>query len=620
MDCVVYIKLPPYWGDAKGPVSAADGSASNIRVLLKGVPGIPQASRLFYETVCEYLKTLGFIPSNADKCLFLRAAKLDERVALLLWVDDFLFMHEKEETFASFIYSFRQRFVVPDTGTLTTFLGMTFSYANNTITVTQSNSVDVLLERAKMTDCNGSQLPCSSGTVFTKEDCPPVAENTTITEFRSLIALVNFIACWTRPDITFVTNKLCKFMSNPGEAHWKCLKTLIRYLSKTKNQGLLFGGDTASGLHGFTDSSFGDCPDTGRSTLAYVFRYGSCILSWHSKLCSYVNTCTNHAEYSALAAGAKEAEWLITLFEQLEPTVSCAPVVIYVDNSGVISMVLNPVDHKANKHIKISCHYTRELTVDRVITPQRIDTKDNLADVFTKALTGPLFNRFASMLLSPPATTATICLMTAFAKKPRYDSSDDSSLDDMYGGETPARMFYRAVKESDRAARRADRVKDEATVKEADGIDNPTSPAREADGVNAPTYSPVREYDEIKVKKEVPDHSPPTGVRPDFVQSLPPFHSEHLLTPQRVLPDDSSCAIGVPPASIQCIKCESFSTFAHSNLICAVCFSGEFKWLCKCMLNETLDHAAAKAKSQCEAQQARELHLPNQDNHDDASE
>jgi hypothetical protein len=38
------------------------------------------------------------------------------------------------------------------------------------------------------------------------------------------------------------------------------------------------------------------------------------------------------------------------------------------------------------------------------------------------------------------------------------------------------------------------------------------------------------------------------------------------------------------------------------------------------MLNETLDHAAAKAKSQCEAQQARELHLPNQDNHDDASE
>ena len=176
-------------------------------------------------------------------------------------------------------------------------------------------------------------------------------------------------------------------MSNPGEAHWKCLKTLIRYLSKTKNQGLLFGGDTASGLHGFTDSSFGDCPDTGRSTLAYVFRYGSCILSLAN--CQYLHE-------SALAAGAKEAEWLITLFEQLEPTVSCAPVVIYVDNSG--SMVLNPVDHKANKHIKISCHYTRELTVDRVITPQRIDTKDNLADVFTKALTGPLFNRFASML------------------------------------------------------------------------------------------------------------------------------------------------------------------------------------------------------------------------------
>jgi hypothetical protein len=39
MDCVVYIKLPPYWGDSKGPVSAADGGANSIRILLKGVPG-----------------------------------------------------------------------------------------------------------------------------------------------------------------------------------------------------------------------------------------------------------------------------------------------------------------------------------------------------------------------------------------------------------------------------------------------------------------------------------------------------------------------------------------------------------------------------------------------------
>jgi hypothetical protein len=276
-------------------------------------------------------------------------------------------------------------------------------------------------------------------------------------------------------------------MSNPGEIHWKFLKNLIRYLSRTKNCGLTFGKTSERTLHGFTDSSFGDCPDTGRSTLAYVFRYGDSVLSWHSKLCSYVNTCTNHAEYSALAAGAKEAEWLISLFNQLEPEVSCVPVPIYVDNSGVISMVLNPIDHKANKHIRISCHYTRELTCNRIIAPQRIDTKENLADVFTKALTGPLFDKFASMLLYNPIPTkyATICLLTAFAKKTRHYSSDsDTSLDEMYGSETPARHFYHAT-----------RLRD--------------SSMQIANGIDAPTYSPPRDDDEIKVKMEEPPRELP---------------------------------------------------------------------------------------------------------------
>ena len=38
-------------------------------------------------------------------------------------------------------------------------------------------------------------------------------------EFRGLIALANYISVWTRPDITFVVNKLCKYMANAGDKH-----------------------------------------------------------------------------------------------------------------------------------------------------------------------------------------------------------------------------------------------------------------------------------------------------------------------------------------------------------------------------------------------------------------
>ena len=212
------------------------------------------------------------------------------------------------------------------------------------------------------------------------------------------MALANFLACWTRPDIAFIVNKLCKFMSNPGEVHWQMLKFLLRYLQGSKHKGLLYKFDQTSvlGLHGYADASHADCPDTSRSTLAYCFYYGGAILSWHSKLHTYVTTCTNHSEYAALFAAAKEAQWLVYLFEELDGGVAVTPVPIYVDNSGVVSMVFNPVDHKANKHVRIACHYARELMQEKVILPQRVPSEQNLADAFTKPLPGPSFKAVVS--------------------------------------------------------------------------------------------------------------------------------------------------------------------------------------------------------------------------------
>ena len=96
------------------------------------------------------------------------------------------------------------------------------------------------------------------------------------------------------------------------------LKFMIRYLQGTKHKGLSYkfeesAAGTVNGVHGYSDASHADCLDTSRSTIAYVFYYGGAILSWFSKLHSYVTTCTNHSEYAALYAAAKEAQWLVYL-------------------------------------------------------------------------------------------------------------------------------------------------------------------------------------------------------------------------------------------------------------------------------------------------------------------
>ncbi len=420
MDCDVYVRMPPYWGSDDGRVAPEDTQVQ-IRKLLKGVPGIPQGSRLFHQTFTKHLGTMGFKPSKGDNCLFFNA-QLSERNAVLIWVDDFILMCQSLRYRDEFIKDVRARFTVNIFGELQSFLGMEIlrDIQKQYLQLNQANTVRVLLERAKMSSCNAASNPCVTGTQFTKQDCPMETENNPLTkDYRSLIALLNFISCWTRPDVAFTVNKLCKFMGNPGETHWKQLKHLIRYMAGTQEWGLSFdmSGSKEQGLLGYSDSSFGDCPDTGRSTLAYVFLYQNATLSWYSKLNTFVTLSTNHAEYAALAIAAREAEWLVTLFDELEPGLPTTPVPINVDNTGVVSLVFNPVDHATNKHVKLSCHYARELTERKIIFPVRVASTNNLADLFTKALPPPTFNSFARQVVQPKIETRTIMLMQAHSEQ-----------------------------------------------------------------------------------------------------------------------------------------------------------------------------------------------------------
>lgn len=395
MDCEVWVRMPPFWGKGDEDITGIKCDTPPRR-LLKGVPGIPQGSRLFYDTFAEYVKSIGWFPAAADKCLFLNN-EIGERCALVLWVDDFIFMHETESTWKDFISNLCKRFTVPTVGNLQSFLGMNIVYANRRMQITQAHAIQSLLERAGMQDCNPVPTPCRSGAVWTKKDCADPPETPAqCTHYRSLIALANFVANWTRPDITYVVNKLCKFMSNPGANHWQALKHLLRYLKGTASYGLRFDFSQSlpvPNLHGYTDASFADCPDTSRSTIGYVFFYGGAILSWFSKLHSLVTTATNHSEYMAFAQGAKEAQWFVYLFEELEPSVKHTPVPLFVDNSGVISLTQNPVDHAANKHIRVNCHFVRELAHLQVIAPQRVTSEDNLADLLTKGLNTPRYEK-----------------------------------------------------------------------------------------------------------------------------------------------------------------------------------------------------------------------------------
>jgi hypothetical protein len=243
---------------------------------------------------------------------------------------------------------------------------------------------------------------------LSKAECPTAEQAAVMVDeqrwFRSTVASCIFFVGWTRPDLAYAVSKLCRFMHNPGREHIIALKRLLRYLKATANYGLKYdfssGTTSKSGVYGYYDASHADCPDTRRSTLAYLFLFSGCPISWNTKLHTFITTSTNHSEYCAAAKAAREAKLLEKVMLEIGFGRYVKPIDLFSDSKGAIAMTYNPVQRAASKHVDLADHYAREQQERGTITISYVNTRDMTADVLTKPLGRSDFVRHAAKLIS----------------------------------------------------------------------------------------------------------------------------------------------------------------------------------------------------------------------------
>ena len=75
----------------------------------------------------------------------------------------------------------------------------------------------------------------------------------------------------TRPDVNLAVSLVGRYQSNPGMGHWTAVKNILKYLKRTKDMFLIYGGDEELVVKGYVDASVDTDPDDSKSQIRYLF-------------------------------------------------------------------------------------------------------------------------------------------------------------------------------------------------------------------------------------------------------------------------------------------------------------------------------------------------------------
>ncbi|XP_070026623.1 secreted RxLR effector protein 161-like [Nicotiana sylvestris] len=197
----------------------------------------------------------------------------------------------------------------------------------------------------------------------------------------------------SRPDVAYALGVTSRYQANPGEEHWKVVKTILRYLRRTKDQFLIYG-DSELKLEGYTDASLSSDRDDSKSIFGYVFTINGGVVSWKSSKQATVADSVTETEYIAASEAAKEAVWIKKFLTDLGvvPSIEGA-IPLLCDNTGAIYQAKEPRSHQKSKLILRRYHLIREIIERRGVEIQKVDGKENVVDPFTKALGAKEFDK-----------------------------------------------------------------------------------------------------------------------------------------------------------------------------------------------------------------------------------
>ena len=396
----IFLKTPA------GVVLTKENGEETVLLLLRNLYGLKDAGATWFEHLSKGLANIGFIPTESDPCVFIQGTNI-----LLQYVDDCVIISRSEGEANTIFNKLKQQgFELTDEGTMETYLGIQIDkHTNGGFTLSQPYLIDRLLNSIHgMNSAKSSKSPAASTIILTKDkDGIARKENW---NYRSIIGMLNYLVNTTQPDLTYAVHQCARFSNDPKHTHEQAVKRILRYLLHLKRSnkiGMKFSPILSKSMEVYVDASFAgdwntawsDEPTSVMSRTGYIIFYSNCPIVWCSKLQTEIALSTTESEYIALSQSLRDAIPLIGFLKEIQlvipnsketPTIHCS---IFEDNKGCIDLVNTPRMRPRTKHIALKYHHFRSHVKNKLISIQHIETENQIADIFTKALPDPQFQK-----------------------------------------------------------------------------------------------------------------------------------------------------------------------------------------------------------------------------------
>jgi hypothetical protein len=306
-----------------------------------------------------------------------------------------------------FVADLRQKgFKLTQEGSFTEFLEIKFDrLPDGSFELTQKGLITKILKATNMEDCNPNSLPAPQAALGADKNGEAYDETW---YYRAVVGMLLYLSTNSRCDITFAVSQVARFSNEPKKSHASAIKTILRYLKKTFDKGMIINPTVKFTMDLYVDADFCGLfhreedrdPNIARSRAGWIILLCGCPMIWRTFLMDHITQSTTEAEYSALTSALRTFLPLKLMVEEIIQRTGSTDLegatvhaTVFEDNQSAFYLATNQRITNRTRYFLAKWHWFWAAYNEKQFAIVKCPTDLMLADYFTKSLSRDSFER-----------------------------------------------------------------------------------------------------------------------------------------------------------------------------------------------------------------------------------